>query len=101
MHYSFIDIIKSLDGEYPTQLLLLDLSAAFDNLDHTIMKSRLIEIGINEMALDWLVSYFNRNFSVEAGKYISSIKSIITGVPHGSVLSPILFLIYIAPIQIS
>ena len=46
------DIIKSLDSEWPTQLLLLDLSAAFDTLDHTIMKNRLIEICMNGMALD-------------------------------------------------
>ena len=75
------DIIKSLDSECNTQLLLLDLSTAFDTLDHTIMKNRLIEIGINGIALDWLVSYFsNRTFSVKAGKYISSIKSITTGI---------------------
>ena len=53
------DIIKSLDSECPTQLLLLDLPAAFNTLDHTIMKNRLIEIGIHGMALDWIVSYFS------------------------------------------
>ena len=36
------DIIKSLDSECPSQLLILDLSEAFDTLDHTIMKNRLI-----------------------------------------------------------
>ena len=57
--YLLNDIIKYLDGEYPTQLLLLNLSEAFDTLDHTTMNNRLIEIGINGTASYWLVSFFN------------------------------------------
>ena len=48
----------------PVQVLLLNQSAAFDNLDHNILKIRLINIGISRSALNWLISFImNRTFS--------------------------------------
>ena len=62
-----------LDDNYPVQMLMLDLSAAFDTLDHTIMKNRLINIGVCNSALDWFISYLkDRTFSVKTNNYISS-----------------------------
>ena len=46
-----------LDDNYPVQMLMLDLSAAFDTLDHNIMKNRLINIGVCNSELDWFMSY--------------------------------------------
>ena len=93
-------IITSLDNNNHTQLLLLDLSAAFDTLDHDILKHRLIEIGIINTALDWMMSFVsNRTFTVKIGKEYSNYNSFDTGVPQGSVLGPLLFIIYIIPLS--
>ena len=93
-------IISSLDNNNHTQLLLLDLSSAFDTLDHDILKHRLIEIGIINTALDWMMSFVsNRTFTVKIGKEYSNYNSFDTGVPKGSVLGPLLFIIYIIPLS--
>ena len=75
-------IITSLDNNNHTQLFILDLSAAFDTLDHDILKHRLIEIGIINSALDWMMSFVsNRTFTVKIGKAYSNYNSFDTGVP--------------------
>ena len=94
------NVIKSLDIHSNIQLLLLDLSAAFDTLDHIILKQRLIDIGLTDKALDWMMSFIsNRTFSIKTGNHYSQPNNLKTGVPQGSVLGPILFLIYIRPIS--
>ena len=66
------DIIGYLDDSEHAQLLLLDLSAAFDSLDHNILISRLNSIGFNGTALHWLISYISsRTYSI----YIKGIYS--------------------------
>ena len=68
---------------YTYLLLLLDLSAAFGTLNHQILINRLLEIGINGMALDLLISFFtNRTFAVKTVTSIYHIKTINTSVPH-------------------
>ena len=94
------NVMLMLDDNYPVQMLMLDLSAAFDTLDHTIMKNRLINIGVCNSALDWFMSYLkDRTFSVKTNNSISSTRMLTTGVPQGSVLGLILFLIYIKPLS--
>ena len=79
---------------------MLDLSAAFDTLDHTLMKNRLINIGVCNSALDWFMYYLkDRTFSVKTNNSISSTRMLTTGVPQGSVIGLILFLIYIKPLS--
>ena len=66
------DIIGYLDDSEHAQLLLLDLSAAFDSLDNNILISRLRSIGFNGAALNWLISYISdRKYSI----YIKGIYS--------------------------
>ena len=82
-------------------LVLLDLSAAFDMVDHAILVRRLeLSFGITGPALEWFRSYLTgRSQHVRLGADKSSITSLTCGVPQGSVLGPILFLLYTAQLQ--
>ena len=93
-------IYHAADNGLATLLLSLDLSAAFDTIDHTTLLNRLTSgFGIMGSAHNWLRSYLsNRSFSVISGSTSSSTLSSSCGVPQGSVLGPILFIIYVSPI---
>ena len=73
----------------------MDLSKAFDTLDHTILSNKLRYYGIRDISLKWFMSYLSqRTQYVEVNGIQSSKRVIQTGVPHGSILAPLLFLIY-------
>ena len=76
--------------------IYLDLSKAFDTLDHAILLDTLFHYGIRGNPLKLISSYLeNRQQFVEFRNTKSKILQISTGVPHGSILGPLLFLIYI------
>ncbi len=94
------DILLSIDTGNSVVLLLLDISAAFDTVDHSILISRLEHcVGIGGSVQKWFKSYLNnRTFSVCVDGCSSS-KSVLTcGVPQGSILAPILFSLYMLPL---
>ncbi len=95
------DILMSMDKGEVTLLLLLDLSAAFDTLDHSILLKRLeSRFGINGMALKWIKSYLTgRQQSVVINGVRSEKQALKYGVPQGSVLGPLLFTAYTAPLE--
>ena len=73
-----------------------DLSKAFDTLDHKILIEKLDHYGIRGKWLSWLVSYLkNRKQFVDVDGELSDFLDITVGVPQGSILGPLLFLIYI------
>ena len=69
--------------------MLLDLSAAFDTLDHGIQLKCLHDIGVRHTALEWFKSYLDdRTFTVKIGQTMSARSEVRCGVPQGSVLGP-------------
>ena len=82
--------------------IFLDLSKAFDTLDHTILSNKLLYYGIRGTAYNLLRSYLaNREQFVELNDTASKTLHIVTGVPQGSILGPLLFLIYINDFPLS
>lgn len=95
------DIISSMDDGKVTALTLLDLSAAFDTIDHSILLGRLQDwVGATGVALDWLRSYLTgRCQRIKLGECLSPKVDLPFGVPQGSVLGPLLFTIYTSPLS--
>ena len=82
--------------------IFLDLSKAFYTLDHTILSDKLLYYGIRGTAYNSLRSYLaNREQIVELNDTASKTLHIVTGVPQGSILGPLLFLIYINDFPLS
>ena len=98
---SKIDIDRGLNRGERTLLVLPDLSAAFDTVDHDSLLSRLRGVvGIRGSAVHWLKSYLSeRTQCVTIDGIISTAANLGIGVPQGSVLGPLFFRIYILPLQ--
>lgn len=92
------DLIRTMDTGHHALLALLDLSAAFDTVDHGILLERLSRsFAVRGDALDWLRNYLSdRRHTVRFGSTESSTRTALFGVPQGSVLGPLLFILYTA-----
>uniref|UniRef100_A0A8C6K7Y3 Reverse transcriptase domain-containing protein n=1 Tax=Nothobranchius furzeri TaxID=105023 RepID=A0A8C6K7Y3_NOTFU len=95
------DLLTHSDAGDCSVLVLLDLTAAFDTVDHHLLLERLRDwVGLSGSALEWFSSYpSERSFSVSVSKFRSSTTSLTHGVPQGSVKGPLLFLLYLLPLQ--
>uniref|UniRef100_A0A4W6G917 Reverse transcriptase domain-containing protein n=1 Tax=Lates calcarifer TaxID=8187 RepID=A0A4W6G917_LATCA len=94
------DLLIASDNGLVSVLVLLDLSAAFDTIDHHILLQRLEHfIGIKGTALNWFKSYLSDRLQfVHVNNYSSMYTKVRHGVPQGSVLGPILFTLYMLPL---
>ena len=90
------DILRAVDAKSEVVMVLLDLTAAFDTKNHTMLLDRLENMfGIGGVALSWVNSYLShRQQRVVLGKVTSSNQPLIDGVPQGSVIGPKLFVLY-------
>ena len=94
------DIKRGFDNRKGTALIMIDLSAAFDTISHSILLQRLRNrYGITHNALKWFQSYLAERYQcLSISDHHSYRFKLTTGVPQGSVLGPLLFSLYVQPI---
>ena len=97
----FTDVIDATDSGDIALLSLLDMSAVFDTVDHLILLERLSRsFGFSDQTIDWIKSYLGgRSQSVHVSGDSSNSRSVTSGVPQGSVLGPIAFVLYTSDLE--
>ena len=90
------DILQALENDENADIIYLDFSKAFDKVDHKLLLHKMQKLGIRGKLLAWISSFLsNRQQRVVVKGCKSRPEGVISGVPQGTVLGPLLFIIYI------
>ncbi|KAF2890298.1 hypothetical protein ILUMI_15875, partial [Ignelater luminosus] len=91
---------ESLDRNKHVFGIFFDLTSAFDTIDISFLEIKLEKLGIREKVLEWIISWMeNRQMRVKINEVISEEKTISVGTPQGSVLGPLIFILYVNELE--
>ena len=89
------NVLLNVDSGRLTGAVFLDLSKAFDTVDHNLLLYKLKSVGLSDDTVNWFQTYLtNRKQRTSVGDILSVAALLTVGIPQGSILGPLLFLIY-------
>ena len=90
------DLLFNLDNDRVSGMVLVDYRRAFDMIDHSLMLNKLEVYGLSKDSLQWFTSYLkDRSQLVKLGDKQSSVGIVRHGIPQGSILGPLSFIVFI------